>query len=139
MDQMGEANSPFARISVLVVDDEPFAQKLALTVLRQVGVKNAIAVKSGAEALKILGEPHQKFDLVISDWNMPEMTGLNLLKKVRETWPEMPFIMLTGKTTGDFVLAAKDNGVNGYIAKPFAPAQLTAKIAAVLKIKMPQA
>jgi len=137
MSQTGGADSPFAQVSVLVVDDEPFAQKLAMTVLKQIGVKNVVLAKGGHEALKILGEPHQKFDLVISDWNMPEMTGLNLLKKVRETWPDMPFIMLTGKTTGDFVLAAKDHGVNGYIAKPFAPAQLTAKIAAVLKIKVP--
>jgi two-component system chemotaxis response regulator CheY len=135
MSQTGETNPAFQHLSILVVDDEPFAQKLAATVLRQIGVKTVVVAKSGQEALKILSEPHQKFDLVISDWNMPEMTGLNLLKKVRETWPEMPFIMLTGKTAGDFVLAAKDNGVNGYIAKPFAPAQLTAKIAAVLKIK----
>lgn len=137
MTQTDDPNSPFARISILLVDDEVFAQKLATTVLKQIGVKDVIVAKNGYEALKILAEPHHKFDLIISDWNMPEMTGLNLLKKVRETWPDMPFIMLTGKTTGDFVLAAKDNGVNGYIAKPFAPAQLTAKIAAVLKIKAP--
>jgi two-component system chemotaxis response regulator CheY len=136
MSTTGAADGPFSRLSVLVVDDEAFAQKLATTVLKQIGVKTVLAAKSGAEALKILSEPHLKFDLIISDWNMPEMTGLNLLKKVRETWPDMPFIMLTGKTTGDFVLAAKDNGVNGYIGKPFAPAQLTAKIAAVLKIKV---
>ena len=137
MTQTDDPNSPFARLSILLVDDEPFALKLATTVLRQIGVKDVMVAKNGHEALKILAEPHLKFDLIISDWNMPEMTGLNLLKKVRETWPDMPFVMLTGKTTGDFVLAAKDNGVNGYIAKPFAPAQLTAKIAAVLKIKLP--
>ena len=135
MSQTG-SDGPFARVSVLVVDDEPFAQKLATTVLRQLGVGQIAVAKSGAEALNILGQPHQKFDLVISDWNMPEMTGLNLLKKVRETWPDMPFVMLTGKATPDFVLAAKEHGVNGYIAKPFAPAQLSAKIAAVLKIKV---
>ncbi len=135
MSQTGEANGPFAHVSVLLVDDEAFAQKLATTVLRQIGVKSVVAAKSGHEALKILSEPHHKYDIVISDWNMPEMTGLNLLKKVRETWPEMPFIMLTGKATGDFVLAAKEHGVNGYIAKPFAPAQLIAKLASVLKIK----
>jgi two-component system chemotaxis response regulator CheY len=136
MNTTAAPEGPFSRLSVLVVDDEAFAQKLATTVLKQIGVKTIMSAKSGAEAMKILSEPHLKFDLIISDWNMPEMTGLNLLKKVRETWPDMPFIMLTGKTTGDFVLAAKDNGVNGYIGKPFAPAQLTAKIAAVLKIKM---
>lgn len=135
MHQPGEG--PFGRLSILLVEDELFAQKLATNVLKQIGVKEVVVAKNGADALKILAMPNAKFDLVISDWNMPEMTGLNLLRKVRETWPEMPFIMLTGKTTGDFVLAAKDHGVNGYVAKPFAPAQLTAKIASVLRIKLP--
>jgi two-component system chemotaxis response regulator CheY len=133
--QQGEG--PFGRLSILLVEDELFAQKLAINVLRQIGVKDIVVAKNGADALKILAMPNSKFDLIISDWNMPEMTGLNLLKKVRETWPDMPFIMLTGKTTGDFVLAAKEHGVNGYIAKPFAPAQLTNKIASVLRIKFP--
>jgi two-component system, chemotaxis family, chemotaxis protein CheY len=130
------ANSPFSRLSILLVEDEAFAQRLAVSVLNQIGVKTVVVAKSGTEALTVLGQPTSKFDLIISDWQMPEMTGLNLLKKVRETWPEMPFIMLTGKTSGDFVLAAKDHGVNGYVAKPFAPAQLTAKIASVMRIKV---
>lgn len=129
-------NSPFARLSILLVEDELFAQKLATNVLNQIGVGSVVVCKSGTEALTVLGYPNQRFDLIISDWQMPEMTGLNLLKKVRETWPDMPFIMLTGKTSGDFVLAAKDHGVNGYIAKPFAPNQLIAKIASVLRIKV---
>jgi two-component system chemotaxis response regulator CheY len=128
-------NTPFSHLAILLVEDEPFAQKLAQSALRQIGVRSVILAKNGSEAMEILSLPHKKFDLVISDWNMPEMTGLDLLKKVRETWTDMPFIMLTGKTTADFILAAKEFGVNGYIAKPFAPAQLTAKIAAVLKIK----
>lgn len=129
-------NAAFANLSILLVEDELFAQKLATRVLNQIGVKNVAVAKSGTDALTILGYPNQKFDLIISDWEMPEMTGLNLLKKVRETWPDMPFIMLTGKASGDFVLAARDHGVDGYIAKPFAPNQLIAKIAAVLKIKV---
>ncbi len=130
------AATSFSRLSILLVEDEAFAQRLAVSVLNQIGVKTVVVAKSGTEALNVLGQPTSKFDLIISDWQMPEMTGLNLLKKVRETWPEMPFIMLTGKTSGDFVLAAKDHGVNGYVAKPFAPAQLTAKIASVLRIKV---
>lgn len=135
MSQTSDANSPFSEVSILIVDDEPFAQKLATMVLQQIGVKAVVVAKSGQEALRILGEPHEKFDLIVSDWNMPEMTGLDLLKKVRETWPDMPFIMLTGKATGESVLAAKEHGVDGYIAKPITPKQLTAKIATVLKIK----
>jgi two-component system, chemotaxis family, chemotaxis protein CheY len=130
------ATTPFSRLSILLVEDEAFALRLAVSVLNQIGVRTVVTAKSGTEALNILGQPTSKFDLIISDWQMPEMTGLNLLKKVRETWPEMPFIMLTGKTSGDFVLAAKDHGVNGYVAKPFAPAQLTAKIASVMRIKV---
>jgi two-component system chemotaxis response regulator CheY len=133
--QQGEG--PFGRLSVLLVEDELFAQKLATNVLKQIGVKDVAVAKNGADALKILAMPRSKFDLIISDWNMPEVTGLNLLKSVRQTWPDMPFIMLTGKTTGDFVLAAKEHGVNGYIAKPFAPIQLINKIASVLRIKLP--
>ena len=135
MMQFGDAQGPYATVSVLLVEDEAFALKLALTVLRQIGVKNVVTAKNGQEALTILNQPNSRFDLVISDWNMPEMTGLNLLKKVREMWPGMPFIMLTGKTSADFILAAKEHGVNGYVAKPFAPAALMAKISAVLKIK----
>lgn len=129
------ANPAFARLSILLVEDELFAQKLAVRVLNQIGVKNVAVAKSGTDAMTILGYPNSKFDLIISDWEMPEMTGLSLLKRVRETWPDMPFIMLTGKASGDFVLAAKEHGVNGYIAKPFAPNQLIAKIASVLRIK----
>jgi two-component system, chemotaxis family, chemotaxis protein CheY len=130
-------DTPFSNLAVLLVEDEAFAQKLAMGALKQIGVRSVITAKNGQEALSILELPHKKFDLVISDWNMPEMSGLELLKNVRQTWPDMPFIMLTGKTTADFILAAKDHGVNGYIAKPFAPAQLTSKIAAVLKLKLP--
>lgn len=137
MSQTGATENPFSRLAVLLVEDEPFAQKLAQTALKQIGVGSIILAKNGQEALEILALPHKKFNLIISDWNMPEMTGLDLLKKVRETWTGMPFIMLTGKATADFILAAKEFGVDGYIAKPFAPAQLTAKIAAVMKIKHP--
>ncbi|MBM3540075.1 MAG: response regulator, partial [Alphaproteobacteria bacterium] len=94
---MSEPNPAFAKLSILLVEDELFAQKLAVRVLNQIGVKNVAVAKSGTDAMTILGYPTSKFDLIISDWEMPEMTGLNLLKRVRETWPEMPFIMLTGK------------------------------------------
>jgi two-component system, chemotaxis family, chemotaxis protein CheY len=70
---------------------------------------------------------------------MPNVTGLDLLRHVRKTWHNMPFIMLTGRDTEDFVLAAKDNGVNGYVVKPFSPDQLMRKIQAVFNIKPPDA
>jgi len=119
---------------VLLVEDDPFARRLALSVLRDIGIGRIAVANDGHGALQTLfgGDT---FDLVISDWNMPEMSGLNLLKKVRETWPALPFIMLTGNTTGDSVLTARDSGVNAYVVKPFAKRQLAAKIAAVLNLK----
>ncbi len=125
----------FDRLSVLVVEDEPFALKLTTSVLRQIGMKAIKAVRSGREALEVLEQEPEYFDLVISDCNMPEMTGLNLLRKVRESAPDIRFIMLTANTTGDFVMAARDGGVDGYIVKPFAQAQLAGKIASIFKIK----
>jgi PAS domain S-box-containing protein len=124
-----------SRISVLLVEDDAFTQKLATSALRQLGIRTIVAARSGPEALDILKLQPERFDLVISDWNMPRMTGLNLLRRVRESWPAMPFIMLTANTSGDFVLAAKEHGVDGYIVKPFAQAQLSEKITTVLRAR----
>ncbi|MBM3548521.1 MAG: response regulator [Alphaproteobacteria bacterium] len=125
----------FAKLTVLLVEDDGFALKLAQSVLRNLGVGHVILARDGSEAIKILDSKATKADLVISDWNMPNVTGLDLLRHVRKTWQNMPFIMLTGRATEDFVLAAKENGVNGYVVKPFSPDQLMRKIQSVFNIK----
>jgi two-component system chemotaxis response regulator CheY len=128
----------FASLTVLLVEDDAFALKLAQSVLRNLGVGHVILARDGSEAIKILDSKATKADLIISDWNMPNVTGLDLLRHVRKTWHNMPFIMLTGRATEDFVLAAKDNGVNGYVVKPFSPEQLMRKIQSVFNIKAPE-
>jgi len=125
----------FSKLTVLLVEDDSFALKLAQTVLRNLGVGHIILARDGSEAIKILDSKATKADLIISDWNMPNVTGLDLLRHVRKTWANMPFIMLTGRATEDFVLAAKENGVNGYVVKPFSPDQLMKKIQSVFNIK----
>jgi two-component system chemotaxis response regulator CheY len=122
----------FANLSVLLVEDDAFAIKIAQTVLRQLKIPYVNTAKDGAEALDILNAGMQKYDLIVSDWNMPEMTGLQLLKAVRMKWPTMPFIMLTGKASPEFVVQARDNGVDAYVVKPFSPSQLQQKILSVL-------
>ena len=121
------------RVSVLLVEDDAFALRLAQSVLKQLGVITIWVARDGAEALNVLRAEAGKIDLIISDWNMPKMSGLELLKTVRAFRPDMPFIMLTGKTSPEFVLDAKDNGVNGYISKPFTPEQLYKRLIAVVK------
>ena len=129
----------FTKLTVLLVEDDAFALRLAQSVLKNLGVGHVVLARDGAEAIKVLDSKATKADLIISDWNMPNATGLDLLRHVRKTWHHMPFIMLTGRASEDFVLAAKDNGVNGYVVKPFSPDQLMRKIQSVFNIKPPEA
>ena len=132
---IGAANPLFAKLTVLLVEDDGFALKLAQSVLRNLGVGHVILARDGAEAIKVLDSKATRADLIISDWNMPNVSGLDRLRHVRKTWHNMPFIMLTGRATEDFVLAAKENGVNGYVVKPFSPDQLMRKIQSVFNMK----
>jgi two-component system chemotaxis response regulator CheY len=125
------------RLRVLLVEDDMFAQRLAAGVLRQLGVKNLTIVKDGQAAIDLLGSTEVKFDLIVSDWNMPKVTGLDLLKHVRKTWENMPFLMLTGNANEEFVIAARENKVDAYVIKPFSPSQLQQKLAAMFNMKVP--
>ncbi len=133
---LGAIDPRFAKLTVLLVEDDGFALKLAQSVLKNLGVGHVILARDGAEAIKVLDSKATKADLIISDWNMPNVTGLDLLRHVRKTWANMPFIMLTGRATEDFVVAAKDHGVNGYVIKPFSPDQLMKKIQSVFNMTM---
>jgi two-component system chemotaxis response regulator CheY len=98
----------------------------------QLGFSRIAEAKDGCSALVRLREAH--FDLVISDWNMDPMTGLELLKEVRSDikLSKLPFIMVTAETKTENVAAAKAAGVSNYIVKPFTAAVLKQKIEAVL-------
>lgn len=123
-------------LRVLLVEDDVFAQRLATSVLRQLGINSLTVVKDGRAAIDLLGETEIRYDLIISDWNMPHVTGLDLLKHVRKTWENMPFLMLTGNANEEFVIAARNNRVDAYVIKPFSSAQLQQKIAAMFNIKL---
>lgn len=121
-------------LRVLVAEDEPLAAKLARGALRLMGITQVVVAKDGLEALKQLADFDGDFQLIISDWNMPNMTGIEFLRTVRKLYPNMPFIMLTSNANKEFVLAAAKHGVNGYIAKPFSLDQVRQKVEAVFKI-----
>ncbi len=125
----------FEQLRVLLVEDDAFAQRLAASVLKQLGVTRLVMVKDGQAAIDQLSLDDTQYDLIISDWNMPNVTGLDLLKHVRKTWENMPFLMLTGNANEDFVRIAQANRVDAYIIKPFSPAQLKQKIMAIFRIK----
>jgi two-component system chemotaxis response regulator CheY len=131
---IGRTDPRFAALTVLLVEDDGFALRLAQSILRNLGIGVILTARDGEEAIRILESESTKVDLIVSDWNMPKLSGLDLLRHVRKTWHNMPFLMLTGRASEDFVLAAREYGVNAYIVKPFSPEQLLRKIQSVFNM-----
>ena len=120
-------------IKIMVVDDFATMRKVIRNLLKQVGYENIVEAEDGVIALKTLKS--QKIDLVVSDWNMPNMTGLELLKSVRadEDLKSTPFLMVTAEALQDNVIAAVKAGVSNYIVKPFTAEVLNDKITKILE------
>jgi len=119
-------------LKILLVDDYKTMLRIIKSLLAQIGFNNVDEATNGAMALTKLKEGD--YGLVISDWNMEEMTGLDLLKEVRKD-PKLaptPFIMVTAESKTDNVIAAKEVGVNNYIVKPFNADTLKQKLIKVL-------
>lgn len=119
-------------MKVLIVDDYPTMLKILQTLLRQLGFTNIDVAEDGAEASEKLKQ--NTFGLVISDWNMELMTGLELLKIVRgdAAMSDLPFIMITAESSAENVKTAKEAGVSNYIIKPFTADELRTKLVSVL-------
>ena len=117
---------------ILIVDDYKTMLKIIRNLLKQLGFTNVEEAMDGSEALGKLREGD--FDLVISDWNMEPMTGLQLLKEVRadDRLRAVPFIIITAESKIENVVAAKEAGVSNYIVKPFNAATIKAKLTSVL-------
>ena len=119
-------------MEVLVVDDYATMRRIIKNLLNQLGFKNVNEAEDGAAALgKLRAKPA---GLVISDWNMEPMTGLQLLKEVRADGKlsSVPFIMVTAESKTENVVAAKQAGVNNYIVKPFNAETLKQKMQSVI-------
>jgi len=118
---------------ILVVDDFATMRKVIKNLLRQTGYQNVTEAEDGVAALKELRS--QKIDFVISDWNMPNMTGIELLKAVRadSELSSLPFLMVTAESLKDNVLEAVKAGVSNYIVKPFTAEVLSEKIEKIIE------
>ena len=117
---------------VLVVDDYKTMVRIIRNLLKQLNFNNVDEASDGSAALRKLREGN--FGLVVSDWNMEPMTGLQLLKEVRadNALKDIPFIMVTAESKTENVIAAKQAGVSNYIVKPFNAATLKSKLTSVL-------
>ena len=117
-------------MNILVVDDYQTMIRIIKNLLKQLGFINIDEATDGKAALeKIAAKP---YGLIISDWNMEPMTGLDLLKSVRGGGSKVPFIMVTAESKTENVIAAKEAGVNNYIVKPFNADTLKTKLTSVL-------
>ncbi|MDF1749650.1 MAG: response regulator [Alphaproteobacteria bacterium] len=117
---------------VLAVDDYQTMLRIVSSLLRQIGFTNVDTASSGPEAMSKI--KWAEYGLIISDWNMEPMTGLQLLQEVRssEATKAIPFIMITAESKTENVVAAKQAGVSNYIVKPFNAVTLKQKISSVL-------
>lgn len=125
----------FKDLWVLLVEDDTYSQRMTQMMLRQYGVEKLETANNGAKALEMIRGVKGHYDLIVSDWNMPEVTGLDLLKEIREMGVRTKFLMLTSNAGKEFVLQARENRVDAYIAKPFSSLQLKQKLIALFNIR----
>ena len=113
---------------ILVVDDFSTMRKIIKNILRQLGFNNVVEADDGTTAWETLNRDN--IDFIISDWNMPQMTGIELLRKVRasEEFADMPFLMVTAEAQQENVIEAVQARVSNYIVKPFTAETMKQKI-----------
>jgi two-component system chemotaxis response regulator CheY len=120
-------------IDILIVDDYTTMLRIIKNLLKQLGFSNIDEATDGTMAYAMVQK--KSYALIISDWNMEPMTGIDFLKKIRASgkdFQKTPFIMITAESKTENVIAAKQAGVNNYIVKPFNAETLKTKIQAVL-------
>jgi two-component system, chemotaxis family, chemotaxis protein CheY len=124
------------KLKLLVVDDSSTMRRIIKNTLARLGYKDILEGEDGVQGWEAL-DANPDTDMLITDWNMPEMNGLELVKKVRadERFTDLPIIMVTTEGGKAEVITALKAGVNNYIVKPFTPQVLKEKLAAVLGIE----
>lgn len=122
-------------LKILVVDDQLEVRAMIRNMLTELGISQIFEASDGKEAMIFTDSAMDMIDIVICDWNMPKMSGIDLLKQMRSVYPEVPFLMITGRSDVESVSIAKSSGVTAYIRKPFSPAHLEIKLR-VIKSKM---
>lgn len=122
----------FEDLRILVIEDQGPARAMLRAMLKELGINQVFEANDGRDGLRFIDSASDMIDIVLCDWNMPQMTGLDLLKQVRSVGLDVPFLMVTGRADKESVMGAKAAGVSAYIAKPFSQVQLEAKLRALL-------
>ena len=111
-------------MKILVVDDSSTMRRIIVNTLNQAGLTDVTEAEHGKDALKKLAG----IDIILTDWNMPEMDGLTFVKTVRETDKKIPIIMVTTEAAKTEIVEAIKQGVNDYVVKPFTPEVIKEKV-----------
>ena len=119
-------------MKILIVDDSSTMRRIIGNILKSVGQETLVEAADGVEGLNQL-KAHPDVGLVLTDWNMPNLNGLDFLAKVRETNKTLPVIMVTTEAEKANVVAAIKAGANNYIVKPFTPEIVKEKLSAFFK------
>ncbi len=120
-------------MKILIVDDFATMRKIVRNVLKQIGFTNMIEADNGKSALKALKK--ENVDLILCDWNMPEVAGIDLLKTLKsdDALKDIPFVMVTAEAQKDNIIDAVKAGVTSYIVKPFTAETVSEKLKAIFK------
>lgn len=121
------------KMKILIVDDFSTMRRIVKNVLHELGFDNTDEADDGTSALPLLKSGN--FDFVITDWNMPGMQGIDLLRAIRgdEKLAKIPVLMVTAEAKKEQIVLAAQAGVNGYIVKPFTPETLREKISKIFE------
>jgi two-component system chemotaxis response regulator CheY len=120
---------------LITVDDSSTMRRIIKNTLQKLGFTNVLEAENGVEALEVMSKNH--IDMIITDWNMPEMDGLTYVKTVRtkDQYKDTPILMITTEAAKEDILIALKSGVNNYVVKPFTPDTLQEKVFKLLGIE----
>lgn len=119
-------------LRIMVVDDQPDTQKMIKNMLLELGVTQVYTAPDGSKALEFMDSVPDLVDVIMCDWNMPRVTGIEVLRQIRTVYPDLPFLMVTARGDVDSVVVAKEAGVDGYVRKPFSMDELKGKLTKVM-------
>lgn len=119
---------------IITVDDSSTMRRIIKNTLQKIGFSTILEAGNGIEALEVMSK--NKVDMIVTDWNMPEMDGLTFVKAVRqkEEYKELPILMITTEAAKEDILTALRSGVNNYVVKPFTPETLQEKVFKLLDL-----
>lgn len=130
---MGNGPATVSDLKVLIIEDQADTRAMIRNMLTEMGCTQIFEASDGRKGFQFVDSAIDFVDLVMCDWNMPGMTGMDLLRQLRTVDPDIPFLMVTGRSDMSSVMEAKASGVTAYITKPFSPTQLEAKLRIIVQ------